>query len=294
MDERNPRKAIDQGASQDIANQMPHGSALDFSSARVTLVSALAWRVVAELFRRYQRQIDLRVLEVHPGISVRGALYVTARSRNGERAAALSLNLGGPSGTYRVIQRVDGLPLGPDGSSDVEFAGPMLNMDPIAVVEQIAAAWGLPRSVGRIPPSTPSTIVARTIAGLLETLVFRRENWRTTAGFCDNSAVGPIVPDWTGALGVSETTIRQAANGRDLNDADFLTRYVLLHRCNGDSMCLRLDDLEGSAWAFCMASGAAVRLTSQGADRTVKLPLRFQELDRDCSALVGEMRYALD
>lgn len=273
---------------------MPHGSVLDFSSVRVTLVSALAWRVVAELFRRYQGRFDLRVLEVHPGISVRGALYVTARSRNGERTAVLSLNLGGPSGTYTVLQRVDGLPLGADGSSVIEFAAPMLNMNPIAVVDQIAAAWGLPKSVGRIPPSNPSTIVARTIAGILESLVFRRESWRTTAGFCGNSAIGPMVPDWTAALGASETTIRRAANGRDVNAADFLTRYVLLHRCNGDSMCLRLDDLEGSAWAFCMASGTAVRLTSQGADRTVKLPLRFQEVNRDCSALVSEMRYALD
>jgi hypothetical protein len=119
---------------------MSGGSVLDFKGARITLVSALAWRVVAELFRRYQERYDLRVSQVHPGISVRGALYLTAGSAASQNPPTLSLDLGGPSGTYAVLRRIDGNATGAAGSSSGPFAGPMLSQDPSRVIDEIAEA----------------------------------------------------------------------------------------------------------------------------------------------------------
>jgi hypothetical protein len=98
-----------------------------------------------------------------------------------------------------------------------------------------------------------------------------------------------MVPDWTAALGVGDTTIREAQGGRDARAADFLTRYVLLYRCTADNLCLRLADLEGPAWAFCMASGTATQLTSAGPGRVVDLPRRYEEADRRSGLLVQEL-----
>src|SRR5687768_14950129 len=83
-------------------------ASVDFKTARITLVAALAWRVVAELFRRYQARFDLRVLQAHPAISIRGSLVLTSGSPYPWGKPALWLDLGGPSGTYRVERRIDG------------------------------------------------------------------------------------------------------------------------------------------------------------------------------------------
>ncbi len=273
---------------------MPEASVLEFKTARVTLVSALAWRVVAELSRRYQERYDLRVSQVHPGMSIRGALYLTTAPATGHEPPALSLDLGGPSGTYTVLRRIDGCAKGAAGKSSGPFAGPMLSQDPSRVVDEIAAAWGLPKLEGKLPSSHTTTIVARTIAGVLESLIFRRESWRTTAGFCDNSAVGSMVPDWTAALGVSDRTISDARRGRDARAADFLSRYVMLHRCVDDNISLRLHDLQGSAWVFCMATGTATQMNSGGPGRVVDLPRQYEASNRKTSALVHELAVALD
>lgn len=269
------------------------GPRLAFSSARITLVFALAWRVVAELSRRYQHQYDIRVLEAHPGISIRGALHVTIGPLGDQDRPCLALNIGGESGTYDILRPVGGRLRDPRESPSMPFAGPMLSHDPSAIVDGISAAWGLPRSAGKLPGSHKTTIALRAVAGLLESLVFQRDGWRTTAGFCDNSAVGPMAPDWTAALGVSKELIRAATDGRDPAAASFLTRYVLVHRCSDDDVCLRLDALKGSAWAFCLASGTATRLTAMGPDRVVSLPLRYQAVDRQSDALVHELAAAL-
>lgn len=276
-----------------VRDRMSYASAIYLVDARVTLVSALAWRVIAELFRRYQRRFDLRISQVHPGISVRGALVLKVGGQNGEPLPRLSLNLGGPSGTYSVDRRIDGRAAETRVPTYVEFAGPMLREDPSKVIDQIASAWALPDAPGQLPPSNATTLSVRTIAGLLERLVFRTDAWRTTAGICANDAVGSMIPDWLAALGVDDRTARHAVADSSSKAADFLTRFVLVHRTDCDSTCLRLADLRGTGWAFDVATGTAFELTSLGRTRTIDLASRYRQQKRDLQLVVGDLETSL-
>lgn len=267
-----------------------HGPAVEFATARITLISALSWRAIAELFRRYQPAYDLRVTQVHPGISIRGALELEIITSDKAEPAKLSFNLGGPSGTCGVIRSLS--PHGPE-QQVVEFARPMLSGDPSFVIDQLAAACGLPSVVVPIPPSSKTTITIRVIAGLMERLVFHRESWRTTAGFCANDAAGNMVPDWLSALGVDETVRRQASETADSDAIATLSRRILVHRSPSDAPCLHLTGLRGTAWAFDLASGIATVLTAEGPGQQVALPSQYMAAQRDLRRLVGEIESAL-
>lgn len=269
------------------------GSNVEFATGRITLVSALSWRAIAELFRRYHPAYSLRVTQIHPGISTRGTLELTSVTSEMTGPARLTFNLGGPSGTYRVHRshsqfRPDGA-----GPQDLEFARPMLSGDPSSVIDEIAAAWGLPRAIDPLVSSSKTTITIRVIAGLMERLVFARESWRTTAGFCGNDAAGDMVPDWLAALGVDEALRRRALEGADLNAMAGLTRYILVHQCLEDSLCLHINELRGTAWAFDIAAATATELKAGGPGRTINLLPRYIASKRDLRSLVGELESAL-
>jgi hypothetical protein len=260
----------------------------------MTLVSALAWRVVAELFRWHQRRLDLRVLQAHPGISMRGSLVVTIGCPLNNSTPALCLDLGGPSGTYTVTRRVGSAALRPRVPFSGGFAGPMLTDDPAAVIARIAEAWGLPPVPGQMRTSTPTTLTARVIAGLLERLAFDRSCWRTTAGYCDNSAVGPMVPTWLTALGQDADAIPEALDNSSIEPASRLTRFVLLHRAvSSDGICLRLAQISGSAIAFDLATGEATVLTRRGAGQSFDIPDRYAATRRNMRLLINEFEAVL-
>jgi hypothetical protein len=270
-----------------------HGSTVDFATARLTLVSALAWRVIAELFRRYHPAYDLRVMQMHPGISTRGTLELTASRPGRTKPARLTFNLGGPSGTYCIHDSISQDIPEKSELQAVEFARPMLSSDPSSVIEEIAAAWGLRRAVEPLPPSSKTTITIRVIAGLMERLVFDRESWRTTAGYCGNDAAGDMVPDWLAALGVDEALRRRASEDADPKAIAALTRYILVHRSSGDDLCLHLGGLRGIAWGFDIAAATATEMSAKGPGRKIEMASPHIALKRDMRVLVGELESAL-
>lgn len=172
---------------------------LDFNLARLTLVSALAWRAVAELFRRHRAHHELTVHQDHPGASVRGRLLVTVGSETAGRAPCLALNLGGGiAGTWQIIRRFDAIGTS-DASSAQDFAAGLLGARPTSIIDEIERAWGLPSRTGVLPPGDASTLTTRVIAALLERRVADIHAWRTTAGTADSA---------TGALQVRARYVR--------------------------------------------------------------------------------------
>ena len=159
---------------------------------RITLPSAVAWRVMAELMRRHGKAHDIKILQVHPGISIRGCYYVLfdAHPTRVDDALSLVLNLGGPAGTYRVKSK-DGRADGPEQ----DFLFSMLGNDPVRVLDQIDKDLGL-RAPKKLPPSTPAMLVARTIAACLEHAALSPLHMRTTAAYVDASAYGPHIAAW--------------------------------------------------------------------------------------------------
>jgi hypothetical protein len=71
---------------------------------RPSVVLAVAWRLLTELFRRHHASHDLRLLRSHPGSSMAGrmAMYVDLRGGDLFGCTRLTLNLGGPTGTFEV------------------------------------------------------------------------------------------------------------------------------------------------------------------------------------------------
>jgi hypothetical protein len=143
----------------------------DPSSARVTLVTALAWRAIAEIVRRRHATHAFHLVQIHPGMSARGLLQLQLDPKSsGESLPAIDFNLGGPSGTWSTGSGAQGCFLD------------LLNPDPASVIDHIEGAVGLPRWGGALPVSSVAVLSVRVIAALVESRVFEPNGWRTTLG----------------------------------------------------------------------------------------------------------------
>jgi len=282
-----PRLTLGLIALLAAAQPLPGGAVqtpgFDFASARMTLVSALAWRCIAELFRRYGSRHRLTVHQVHPGSSLRGQLVIIAGGCPGPGQPALAFNLGSDSGTYDVIRRVDGMPAGERHPARGVFATGMLDSEPEGVIADIARCWGLPAVTGALPSTDKVSITPRVIAGLLERKVFEPRVWRTTSAYSDSSAVGPMVSSWY--------EVFEAAKHEE---ASRLSRYVLLHRAEDDEMVRGRDGIEGVAWCFDLATATAVSLSASAAGAPQDLMAEYQRCGRHLPSLLRQLEADAD
>jgi hypothetical protein len=77
---------------------------------RWSVVSASAWRLVAELVRRHDAQHDLRVAHLHPGMSSWGLLRLQEGWGWDTERSALSIHLGGGGNATLEVNRPWGTP----------------------------------------------------------------------------------------------------------------------------------------------------------------------------------------
>jgi hypothetical protein len=224
-------------------------------SLKVTVACAVAWRVAAELLRRHP-MADLRVWQMHPGISLRGAIGISLGPPSPElRAAAVVINIGGPAGECEI--RRPGAGVEPLGNLVEQF----LSRDPRDVVDEIERRLALP-SVDRLPASTAPALVARLIAGFLESRSFGPGYFRTTFGYADSAAVGPLLAAWvptTSAKPEPEGTHSPPAADDRAATCRRLGRFVLLHECSAEGECaFDFSDLRSAAVMFDLSSADAV------------------------------------
>ena len=266
-----------------------------WSAARITVISAKAWHVVAELFRRYQRSHDLRVWEFHPGISTRGVLALQAKPADSQRPVPqLDLNLGGPSGSCTVMHRFDGVPGVSDG---YPYATKLLHEDPARVIDEIAEIWGLP-PVAKLPSSTSSTIVARCIAGFLLRQSLGRESYRVSSAFVGQSTCD-VVAGWVRPLlGVGPLSfdglLMAGESAPDPGLWRRANRYWLLHRCDaaGGPISDRAALASGGV-VFDMAKGTATHLGDSSAEPACDLVELYRASGRTVDPLVDWVTKAL-
>ncbi len=158
---------------------------------RLSVLNAIVWRIVAEIFRRHAHQHSLYLLESHPGASLRGRLHV----RRGTYPAAsetdpeIIFNLGGPAGTFEIVQ-----PGNFEGPRQ-DFVVPMLEGDPIELLDRIDRGLGL-HTPTALPKSTPGTLAVRLVAEVMAHESLARIPLRATMGWFDhNGYEGPL--PWT-------------------------------------------------------------------------------------------------
>ncbi len=167
---------------------------------RLPVLNAIVWKVIAELFRRHAADRPMRLVETHPGISLRGCLHVQVAP--GDPAALapdewpeVTFYLGGQEpGTYEVFTH-PGAPR-PGGN----FVEPMLEGDPVGLLDTLDRFLGL-RTPAQLPPSTPQVLAVRLIAQVLAQESFARVPLRATMGRFNHNGESGLLP-WTQLPGI--------------------------------------------------------------------------------------------
>lgn len=235
---------------------MAHRDALlDPATARVTLVTALAWRAVAEIVRRRHATHGFTLVQLHPGISARGLLRLQLQPKSGGRPPfAIDFHLGGPSGTWMASTGAEGRFLD------------LLDPEPASVIDRIENAVGLPRCRGALPPSSVATLSVRVVAGLMESLVFGRHGWRATLGAW-SAHDGDVAADWAVPMGVGSEPV-DPADGLGRQARERLSRVVLIHRSVNDGPVAHLSNLQERALIVDIETG---RIASVAEERVEPL-----------------------
>ena len=186
---------------------------------RLPLLNAMAWRVIAELYRRYAMRHTLTLQEAHPGLSLPGQLRLLL-GPSGPRPFAvprLLFNLGAPAGTYAIedVRGVDGEPR--------DFVTPMLGGDPRAFVDGICLELGLalPRA---LPRSIPGVLAVRTIAEMFARASFAPGSLRATCA-CVHTDIGSYVCAWAATVGV-DVRRHDAAPGSQRQDPQLVAGHL--------------------------------------------------------------------
>lgn len=221
---------------------MADGPTLRPGQARVTLVTALAWRAIAEIVRRRHATHTFKLRQNHPGSSIRGLLELQLHcTSTGRTLPAIDLNLGGPSGTWNTGAGAQGSFLA------------LLEPDPGTVIDRIEEATGLPPFRGMLPASSTGALAVRVVAGLAESRVFDRHGWRTTLG-AHGTHNGDVAADWAAPMGV---VFDAAGPDRELTPEarDRLSRLVLIHRAADECPVTTLSGLEGRGLLVDIATG---------------------------------------
>jgi len=205
---------------------------------RFGVIQAVAWKIVAELFRRHAASHDLRLLETHPGASMRGQLsLLTGRpTAGGAEPASIMFNFGGPSCTCDVRAA------GSTVVAELDFVSPMLKQDPIETIDRLEGHLGLRRPES-LPPSTAGVLAVRTLSAVLSHEWLARTSLRVTSAWVDAS-VSCAVPKWTRVFSVDLTDLAGQVNRGAVpwQDAHAQThRFLAIHEALDEGPMLEPD-----------------------------------------------------
>lgn len=226
---------------------------------RLSVLNAMVWRLIAEVFRRHSPQHQFSVFESHPGISARGRLHLVLRSENRplDRCRQVIFNLGGPSGTMDLVHRSD-IP-----GESFPFAQWLIERDPMEPVDSISRCFGLkvPSSIG---PASPTTISARVLASALARESLARKPLRVTCGWVDTSG-GSGHPAWVSLISIA---------GQALDGIQLGSRVVALHESALDETPLMTADAAPIVIVD-LELGDMLLASGQQAVERIRLPAEF-------------------
>ena len=196
------------------------------------LLVAITWQTIAELWRRVGVRYRLALEEVHPGISMRGLmwLHVDVVGRSGLR---LEFNLGGPQpGTVTLHEHG-----GYEPTWRVDLVQTVLNQGNAAAVDALIEALRLPELPKGPPP--PQTAALRLIAQVLALQAQRRMTVWPTLGFV--ASIGSPYPKWLVRWDLElPRDPFSPADQNPFNPSGALAiagSYVSLHQCEPGAAC---------------------------------------------------------
>jgi hypothetical protein len=250
------------------------------SPPRAPILRALAWQAVAELWRRHGARHSLTVLETHPGISIEGQLRLLLdwRPSNAMGSTGLVFNIGGPAGTCHVHRR------GQDVGETVDYVTPLLSKAPSGLVDRLEREMGI-TSVPELPSSTPSVLVARTLAAALASQCLTTRPLSVTMGWADMS-VYPTAPRWTQVFDPSAPALTERVHAGKLRWEDAVERVGHLSALHHDTGSGPLLDADSPFVAFDWHVGMMVLGGERSAER-INLMSAYQQAGRTLSPLVA-------
>ena len=250
---------------------------------RFSVIQAAAWKQIAELFRRHAATHGLKLLEQHPGISIRGQLrlLIDPPTTGACRPASITFNFGGPSGTCDIQV---------EGSASVtglDFVSPMLQQDPIEIVDRLEGLLGLPRP-GTLPPSTAPVLAVRTVSAVLSQDWLARTDLRATLGWVDTSG-GCTVPEWIRVFGADLTGLAQEVNRGAMpwREAHAQThRFVAIHEAADGGPML---DADRRFAALDLTDGVLILAGHDCLPRRITLAVEYKKGHRRLGPVVDDV-----
>lgn len=250
---------------------------------RFEVIQAAAWKLMAELFRRHAATQDLRLLELHPGASMRGQirLMVERSPATDSLPSAVTFSFGGPSGTCDV--EVDGRAV----LEGMDFVTPVLKQDPIETVDRLERCLGL-RRPQFLPPSTPAVLAVRTLSAVFSHQWLERTSLRATSGWVDATPLC-TVPGWTRIFGEDLTELGDRVSRGELSwrDAHAQThRFLAIHETlDGGPMF----EADRAFVALEMSRGLLIFAGPSVPQRGIDLSVAYKSARRRLGPLVDEV-----
>lgn len=210
---------------------------------RPAVCKAIAWRIIAELIRRYQSSCNLIVAETAPIDGFYHGLSLFAKDRGFPGKHLLFIN---DAGNLHFIEpfaasRNTTLDLGWDPDASQAYARAYLEEpDPKEQIDRIAAKLGLPEPQGaHVPPSTPVVLAFRMIAALLERHMLGRKTPQVGNAWLES--------DFHPELGMFHEVLARETPPRSWEDrAEVAVNYWVIRMPGGGELLL---DIRGRA--FC-------------------------------------------
>ena len=188
----------------------------------------VTWRIVAELMRRHKHHLDLRIYEIYPGGSLSDTLALTG---GGRRVCDFF-------GFRRINHHVE-------LHSSLERSGgyvlPYLKAeDPKTVVDDIERTVNLPKIVGKLPVSCPTTKTIRVMADILTIALTTRDSHQWRSADRDHSG---------GEAGPRESFLQFEHIARQVDETMSIRRFWILFSSPDHKDTPRMIvDLAGRVW----------------------------------------------
>lgn len=251
---------------------------------RWSVLSAVAWRVVAELYRRHAHEHELRIHHIHPGLSAWGILRLQDGVAGESERPHIDISLGGGdngSVSVRPWREVETPPL--ERWQDRNIVRELIAArDPKSVVDDVAESAGL-RVDQPVPASTPSVLAVRVIAEMLERRSLSRQTLRASSGFQDSA--DPIITTWARAAPTIHEPLGQVPHAT-LRECQLANRIWALHSSlehEGPAG----DDLPRGSVVFDLRDGSLWPASSPR--ERVALTALYEKHDRRLSDVVHEV-----
>lgn len=254
---------------------------------RPALPRAIAWRLLTELQRRHGDRHRQQIVRAHPGNSPEGQLLLMVEPERGrwQGCPRVTLNLGGPTGTFEV-----------QGTAATQRVGDFLHtaltqgMDAALATIEDALGWRAPAT---LPKSSPRTLAMRLVAELLAASWLDRDPLALQHAWFDSS-LGCDIRAWASDLGLDREAVATMSTAALAGDAATWDRLMGAVRLVHESVGSTNPDRDVPQLLVSLHDGVAVlKCPASAAPERIDLRASYSAAGRRLEPLAAQLLAAL-